>query len=495
MGVIIRQGLKHSIVTFISTLVGMISLIFIYTHFLKQTELGFFKYFLSTAQLIFPFILFGFGSVAIRFYSDFKTQSLRKNGFLFFLLAGPFLLFCIFLIGCFIFRDTFLQIIEHHDNKDLIIKNFPAIPFLIFAMLYNQLLTQYISNFKRIVVPEILNNLWLKIIAPLLAISCFLGYISFSNFIIGVVMAYFVTTFGLFFYLWKLGKLDLRPNFKLFSKNKFTLILNFAFFSVLSIASSLIATQIDTFMVGSLINADNAAIYVIALSIATVIGIPYRSINSIVSPIISESWVKNDTQNIHKLYRKSSLNLLIIGLLLLVLIWASVDFLFEIIPNGEVYALGKNIILILGLAKLVDMATSINYSIIIYSKYYRYNLYFGIVLAVLNIIFNVVFINLFGLIGVAIATLTSMTLFNLMKLIFVWFKFKMQPFSKEMMIVVIIGVLTYFITFLLPRFDSPFIDIIFNSLVIFLVYIPPILIFNLSPDFTMMSKKFLNKIL
>jgi len=494
MGIILRQGAKHSLITLGATIIGMVNALFIYTAVLTEEEIGLYQYLLMWGKFLAPFLLLGLAATSIKFFSAFQEKSERNNGFLFFLLGIPFLSFCIFSLICWLTQDSIFENIMNHENAALLNKYLPYTIFLIFALMFSSILTAYISNFKRIVVPEIFNNLWLKIAVPMLAIAYYYEYISLTIFILGIVLAYLFSTFALFVYLWKLGELDLKPNKQYFDRPLLKEIKSFASFSLLGGVGTLIATQIDTLMVGSLINLKTAGVYTIALHISAVIGIPFRSVFSITAPIVAESFNQKDMVNVEKLYHKSSLNLLVLGILILVGIWASVDLLFEIIPNGDKYIAGKYVILFLGLAKIIDMATSINTHIIIYSKHFRYNLYFSLVLALLNIIFNLIFIPQFGLIGVAIATLTSMFLLNLMKVLFVWAKFKMQPFSVNMFWVLAVGGIAYGLTLLLPKTENPFIDIIINSLVITFVYVPTILYFNLSDDLTKIKQELIKKV-
>jgi len=152
--------------------------------------------------------------------------------------------------------------------------------------------------------------------------------------------------------------------------------------------------QLDVFMVSILSDGElsDTGVYTIALFIANVVIIPSKAITAIAAPIISQSWTKNNTQKIQNIYRKSSLNGLIAGIFLMICIWLSIDDLFRIMPNGERYDGGKYVVLILGLTKLFDMATSVNQHVIGYSKYFRFNFYAVLILAILNIFSNYIFI-------------------------------------------------------------------------------------------------------
>lgn len=493
MGVIFRQGLKHSVVALVATILGMVNTLFIYTYVLTVEELGLYRYLLSIASLAVPFLLVGLDSVSVRFFPIITAKSKKDNGFLFFLLFFILLAFLLFFIGCMVFKEEIFASYANHPNAEVIHRYLFLVPILVFSILIANILTRYVANFKLIVVPEIINNLWLKVAIPLTAIIYFLGYISFFDFLVYATVIYGFSAIFLFAYLYYLGVLDLRPNFKLYDKKLVKDIYNFAGYSLLGGMGHMIATRIDTYMVGTLIDMGNVGVYTIALFIATVIGIPLKAVFSISSPIIADLMSKNKLVEVAELYKKTSLNLFVLGLLLLIGIWCSIDLLFEIMPNGETYKAGKYIVLILGLAQIINMVTGINAHIIVYSDLYRFSFYITLLLAFLNVIFNLLFIPIYGIVGVALATLSSMFLYNLIKHFFVLSKFKMQPLTWSMLGVVGIGLIAYGTTLILPKIGNPFLAIIVNSTVITLIYVPCILYFNLSEDLANLKNNFLKK--
>jgi len=482
MGVILRQGFKHTIIRLISTLVGMVNVLFLFTAFLSKEEFGLYQYLINTSLFIATFVSFGFTSVGIYFFSQFREQSEKNNGFLFFLLLIPTLVFLVFASICFLFQDSIYASYATHPDADLLFKYLKFTLILIFLIAIINVLTSYISNFKLIVVPEILNNLLLKVTIPIFATAYYFSYISFPYFIYGLVGCYFLSKLGLLIYLWYLGELNLKPNLTYLNKSTVKNISSYAFYTVLSGLGTFIATKIDIFMVGTLIDMQNTAIFTVALFISTVIGIPLQSIFKITSPIIASSFRTNDLEQINDLYKKTSLNLLIIGMLLTIGIWASIDYLFELIPNGTTYAVGKNIIFLLSIAKLVDMATGLNAHIIVYSKLYKLNFYFSLLLAILNIVLNLVLIPQYQIFGVALATFFSIVFFNLLKVGVVWKKLNMHPFSWNMLWVLLVGAVVYLSVFMLPVSNYPLLNIIFTSFYIGLVYLSSILLFKLSDD-------------
>jgi len=88
------------------------------------------------------------------------------------------------------------------------------------------------------------------------------------------------------------------------------------------------------------------------------------------------------------------------------------------------------------------------------------------------------------LIFTLIATAFSLILFNAFKLLFVYYKFNLIPFSIKTIYVFFIGLSIYGVTTILPTMQMPIVDIFFTSSIICLLFIPAILYFNISEDLT-----------
>jgi O-antigen/teichoic acid export membrane protein len=172
--------------------------------------------------------------------------------------------------------------------------------------------------------------------------------------------------------------------------------------------------------------------------------------------------------------------LLLIGLLLLIGIWGNVDNVFQIIPIK--YLPGKYVILLIGIASLFDIALGISPHIIVNSKYYRYLSYFLIFFAILLIITNYIFIPIYGIVGAALATLISKLIYNLIKFIFLYRKFKLLPFNYKIFLLYIIGFFAYWVSTILPQQPNYIVDILLRSSIITIIYVLPVYYFNISED-------------
>jgi len=483
MGVIQRQSIKHTLVTYVAVIFGVANRFFIYPATLTTEELGLITYLTDTAFLIAPFLMLGANSISVRFFPNFRNDSNGHNGLLVIVSLMCLVGFLIFLIIFLLFEDT---LFASREGNSLLGDYTYAILPITFSLVFMMALTNYIANFYRIVIPQAISNLT-KISVPALAILYFATIISLDWMILGIVLSYFLMLALTVFYLYQLGELTFLANTKFLSKSLVKEMGVYALYGILGGIGSAFVTRMDIYMVTSLTTLANAGIYSIPMMMAGVIEIPTKAINRIAGPILANAWRENNLEEIQTIYRKSSLNLLAVGILLFVAAWANIDSLFSLIPNSEDYIIGKYVFFWLGLGKLADMATGVNNQVVGYSKYFRFNFQSVIFLGVLTIGTNFLLIPRYGIVGAALASAISLAAYNLAKLLFIFYRFdRMQPFSSNSLWVILLGVVAYFIALLVPDFGDTVIlrllHIAVRSLIITALFMGSILYFKLSED-------------
>lgn len=491
MGVIKRQGIKNSIISYFGVLIGALNVLFIYP--LSDATLeayGLMRFLIDTSFLLLPFVLLGMNSLSVRFFPTFKTEDNSHNGFLPLLLlgasAGMFFFVLIFFLGENIWASTF------SDKKLIAEFFFYLIPFTCLMGLV-ELLTPYISNFHRIVVPAAL-SLLLKITMPAMILLFYFHYIDIDWIVKGVLINLIAVVALLFVYLKSLGQLNLKTNFKFLNKGLVKEMGKYAAFGVMGTLGSILATRIDTFMVGTMLGEMDTGVYAVMLFMAGVIDVPRIALSKITSPIVADSIKNEDLEHVEELYKKTSITLLILGGLLFIGILTNLKDLFTILPGGERFIPFYSLVFVLCIARLVDAATSINHQIIAFSKYFKFNFYAILFMSVFNIIANIIFIPKFNILGAAMATLFSLFLYNLIKGIYVYRKFKMHPFSQPSIWVLLIGAITFLLVYFIPSVGNIYLDMIIKTVVILLVYGGAVLYFRLSPDVNNMLMDALGKL-
>lgn len=486
MGIIRRQSIKNTIVSLVAAIVGAINMLFIYEILLEPEQLGKIKYLTATAFLLVPFVMLGISQTMLRFFPRFEDREKKHHGILgfgiFYALTG-YILYLLVTLICFDFLPDKFQ------------DNYPVISgILLFAVLMT-LLGAYLASLKRIVVPSIFNNLWIKIGVPILVVLYHFNFITFDELEWNLITVYAVATIGLLVYVRFMGQLFLKPNLSFLTPKLKSDIKAYTLYSTLGPMGAVLMTQIDQFMVTEILDYSDNGIYTMAVYFGSLFNIPMMSIFSIANPIISDSSDKGDADNIREIYSKSSINLLIIGLLGLMLIWINIDDIFSLMSKGDVYAQGKYVVLFLSTAKVIDMATSVNGAIIAHSKYFRFNLYAILLLGVLNIFANYFFIDSMGINGAAIATLSALTLFNLVKFLYVKKKFNMQPFTlNSVKVLLIFGVVFIVAMSFKISFDNLILSIIVRTLVVGFIFGLLIFTFKVSEDINALVQSIINKI-
>ncbi len=484
MGVVMRQGMKYTVVTYAFMIFSIVASLFLFP--LDVDLYGTFKFFVDTTSLILPFVLLGVTLVSVRYFPKFEKgvdrNSLLTNSAFIIVSLGIIFLATIGII----FKD---DLAELYVDKSKIIKIsdylWIFIPLAFLMALYRFLIVQ-ISNYKRIALPSLVQNSW-RVSLPIIFSLVFFKVISIQVGLLLLLFHYFLCLFVLLFVLNRLSRLKIIPLKKVFGFLKRKDVQTYGVYATITALGTNIAFKLDVLMLTTLLDTTNTGIYSIGNHIGSIIGVPAAAIMAIGGPVISQALKNNDREQVQSVYSRSSDILTIAGIFLTAGLSVIVFDLFSIMHEGEKLIQNGAIFVVACIAsvKLFDMITSINGHIISFSDFFKYNLYFLSLLAVLNIILNFIFIPKLGIKGAALSTLISLSLFNVLKLFFIKKYMKYWPFSWRTLLIVLIGGLAVSITFIVASwFDLPRVFAIFfkGSLVVLLIFVA-LYIPKISPDF------------
>ncbi|MEP0714233.1 MAG: polysaccharide biosynthesis C-terminal domain-containing protein, partial [Algoriphagus sp.] len=184
----------------------------------------------------------------------------------------------------------------------------------------------------------------------------------------------------------------------------------------------------------------------------------------------ADHFAKGNHEEINILYKQVSNRQLYICLLLFIGIWSNLDSLYYFIPNREIYATGKQVVLLIGMGKLFDVVFSVNSEILVFSKHYRFNLIATIGMSVLIIALNYLLIPIYGIDGAAMASAAVMFLYNFVKYLFLKIKLGFDPFSWETSRIILVGITACMPGYLNLFTESPVANMLFTSIAVVLVY-------------------------
>ncbi|MBP1165434.1 MULTISPECIES: lipopolysaccharide biosynthesis protein [unclassified Chryseobacterium] len=473
MSVVARQGFKYSIIGYIGFLLGTVSAIFIFPNDFEFY--GKLRYILPTAEMLVPFVVLGISYSNVKFFHTVEKDG-KKQNMLSLSLLTVFINFLIFTVVFFIL-PYFYPKFRHSEAwkiKEMIL---PLILILSFCAIFNK----YTSNYKRIVVSNIFDNLFPKI-ANLGAFCLFFFALSQNitaatsqtiayAFFFGI---FFLMLLGYIYYTNKLEKIQLDFNTDYFKKNNFWKdFFNYSFFGFLGTFGNYLA--INSFMIGEFMGMEEVGIYSVLYALISLISIPQLGLFNISAPIINKTLADGDMVELDRFHKKTSLTLYFLGAVLFSCIMVGFPYLTQFMPkNGIMLREYEPVVWIWGSAVLIDLATGFNGNIISLSKYYRFNILVMLLLAGLTIGLNYYFIKNtdLKLIGIALSTAISLTIYNVVKIIFNYIVFKVSPLSIEMIFVSIICTLAITVAIVLPNFDSNLLNLVYKpAVVLILIYV------------------------
>jgi O-antigen/teichoic acid export membrane protein len=494
MGIVLKQSFRNTIIIYGAFLIGGINTIVFYPRILESEFYGMVVFLLSASNLIMPLTAFGIQYSIVKFYSSYETKE-QKDKFLSSVIFLP--IFIALPIG--FFWDYFHEWIMIRVTKEnQIIENYTFFIYLIaIACAYFELFYSWTKVQLQTVFGNILKELWNRVVVMLLLLAVFFGFITKSEFILYLTVAYIIRAFLMMFYAFSIYL----PKFYYKLPDNFLEIIKYSGYIILAGSAGAILLDIDKIMILGKDTMDKAAYYTVAVFMGSFIEAPSRAMTQILQPLTSKSLNEFNTKEVENLYKKSSINLLLVGGLFFLLVNCGVSELFKLMPEKG-YAGGEYVVLMISLAKLYTMFLGSNGAIINNSKFYKVALPLALGMSICVYLLNKLFyFNLdLGTDSLALSTLITIILFNTVKLWFVYKKFTITPFTdkswKMAFIILFLFSVFYFWNFTISNiflldFDiSPIINIALKSILILVVYIFLVLKIKVSNEFDSLLKKY-----
>lgn len=464
MSVVARQGVKYSIIGYLGFLLGTFSAIFIFPY--DMEFYGKLRYILPTAEIIVPIIVFGLSFSNVKFFAKVNADGKHHNMLSLSLLA-VIINFLIVVGGFFLIAFWFpdFKKLEIWKMKNLIL---PLALVLALSSVFNKFLT----NYKRVVVPNIFENFVPKLAnLGAFCLFFFMGFAEKSAYGFFFMM-FVISLFGYGLYTNRLEKVKFDFDLGYFKKDNFYReILTYSLFGFLGNIGNYIAIKIDSYMIGEFISFEENGIYNNIYSIISLIVVPQMGLFNLSAPIINKVLANGDYNELDRFHKKTSLSLFFLGLVLFCCIAVGFPYLADFMKNGEDLRSSEPIVWVLGFAMLFDLATGFNGHIISLSRYYKFNIVVMLILAVLTITTNMLFLKHtdLGILGIAMAYAISLTLFNIIKIIFNYIKFKVFPLGIEMMYAMILGCISINVAILLPDLKLNILNLFYKPAVVLIV--------------------------
>jgi O-antigen/teichoic acid export membrane protein len=485
MGIVIKQSFINTLILFLGFAIGGLNVLFLYTHYLEEDYFGLITFLLSTANILMPMLVFGMQNTIIKFYSSYKTIQEQDS----FLVSTLFLPLFVIIPLAFIGTYVYSSIANWLSAENPLIKNYTYLIFIVavfmgyFEVFYAWTKVQFKSVFGNFI-----KEIFARVCTSFLLFAVYLGWLSNEEFIYGVVIVYGLRTLIMKLYAFYVY----RPKLIFKLPENLKEILSFSGYIIVAGSASGILLEIDKFMIPQMEQIAQVAYYSVGVYIASVIAIPTRAMQQITTPITAKEMNHNNMVEVEDLYKKTSLNLLIIGGLLFLLVNLNITDLYAIINKPE-FTNGIWIVFIISVAKLVELSLGTGNAILVNSKYYKIYFYFSIAMALSVIFLNKWLIHLIGINGAALATFIVIFLYSFIKIIYIKVKVNVQPFSLETL-KILLSVCLFYGVFNFWNFNyHPIVNIFLNSSLIIVLYMVVVNKLNISKDLKELVMKFLRK--
>jgi O-antigen/teichoic acid export membrane protein len=318
MGIIARQSIKGTIVTYLGVAIGFITTFFVLTRFLSAEEIGLARVLVDAATLFIGLAQLGTSSSIIRFYPYFKDKEQGDHGFFFWTLCVPFIGFLLFSL---IYWACSVPLCQWFSEKSpLFVDYYYMVLPIAFFMLYQTIFETNANVLMRIVVPRAVREVFVRIGMLVIYLLYAFRILSMDGFVIAISLVYALATLINIVYLWYEGRISLRVDWAFLRANKQVVrnYLLYTAFLVISAVAAVLAPTLSSFFITAKMGLNYTGIFAIATYISVMVSIPYRSVTAIASPQLSQTIKDKDTQGTSMLMKQCSNNLLLIGGFILV---------------------------------------------------------------------------------------------------------------------------------------------------------------------------------
>jgi O-antigen/teichoic acid export membrane protein len=485
MSSIRRQSIISSVVIYIGFAVGLLNTYF-FTRKGNFTEAdyGLITIFIAIATMMTSIASMGMPSFIFKFYpyyndnlpprrNDMITWSLLVSGIGFVLVTGAGL----------VLKNLVIQKFGAHSPL-LITYYYWIFPFGLGLTIYS-ILEAYTWSLGKPIAANFFREVQWRLLTTLLIVLFITHTIKdFDLFIRFYAFTYPGIAVSLFVYLLVTNKIHFTFKVSKVSRRFFKKILALcAFFYGGTLIFSL-SQVFDSIVIASVLDngLDKAGIFGLATIMTSVIQAPQRGIISASISHLSKAWKEKNMALLQKVYQRSSINQLIFACAIFLLIWMNLTDAINTFGLKPSYLDASWVFFVLGLTKIIDMGTGVNSQIIATSTFWKFELLSGIILLLIILPLTYILAKSYGIIGPAIGSLVSITIYNIIRIIFLWKKFRLFPLTIHSLQTILHAAACYGICYFAFREMHGFAGMFVRSLVFILLYATGTIYMKLSPD-------------
>ena len=461
MNMITSQSSKNLLSIMFAFCIGAVNTLILYPHFFGASNQGLVVFLLSSSNLLMPLIGFGVAQTVIKFHSGYAKH--ERQNFLSFIVIVPLLVVLPFGFLAIYFHNTIATLLS---VKNPIIAHYTWVIFAVaFATAYFEIFYSWARVHFKSVTGNIFKEIYPRFIIFVLLLAYEVEVINLDQFFILLVALYYLRMLMMMFIAFRIQP----PTISFKAPKNVSELLRYSFYLVLAASAGSLIIDIDKFMLPQYKTIAQTAFYSVGIFTATLIEVPGRALFQILNPLIAKAINNQNNAHLIKLYKDSSINLLLLGGWFFLLVNGSINALFDLI-QVDGYETAALVVLMISFAKLIVMSSGASNTMLLNSKQYRISLTLTICMAVFVYIGNRLSIPVYGINGAALSTLVVLVIFTYVRMAFVYRYFGVYPYSiSTLKAFVIIGLL-FAASSTLQLNIHPLASIVLKSILITLVY-------------------------
>jgi len=485
MSTIRRQSIISSVVIYIGFAVGLLN-IYLFTKqgLFTDQEFGLYNAFIAIATSMMAFANLAMPAYIYKFFPYYHDHlPVKKNDMITWALTVSTIGYLFVIVAGIIFKGlVFRKYIEHSPE---VVTYYNWIFVLGFGLTIYTVLEAYAWQWHRSILTNFLREVQWRLFTTIIILLFLFGVIrDFDLFIKCFSFSYPCIALMLFLYLVLTKKIHFTFRLSKVTRRFFKNILKLCSFIYAGSLIVIISQVFDSLVIGAVLTDALAklAVYSVAQNISSIIQAPQRGIISASVAHLSKAWKDKRIATIQRIYQRSSINQLIFSCGLYVLIVINFIDAVNSFHLKESYLNGFYVFILLGATKIVDMGTGVNAQIIGTSTYWRFEMVSGMILLSLMLPLNYILTKQYDIVGTAFAGLISITIYNSIRIIFLWKKFHLFPFTLQSVYTLVLAGACFMICYFAFLNIHGFIGLIVRSIVICILYGAGTIYLRLSPD-------------
>jgi O-antigen/teichoic acid export membrane protein len=493
MGKIQSHSIRSSALIMVGFAIGAVNMLVLAPKYLGPELLGLTRVITDAGITLATLATFGSIPVIYKFFPFYKSYLSKEKNDLPFItglvcLAG----FGIVCLTGWLADDLIVR--KYSERAPLFVHyKWLVYPFCFFMMCF-MWLESFAWSFQKSVLSNALREILPRVFFSVLMGLFITALISVDGFVFLFSLSYILPVIILFFVLRRTGSFLFNKQISPVTNRLGSRMVNFGLFIFGAHFLNLLSRTIDTFILAAKGDRGlvDTAVFTIATYIVTLMEVPQRSINSVTIPILAEAWKDRNMNRISSIYKKSVETMMVIGLGMFSLMWLNVHNLASFL--GKDFSGVELVVLFMGIGKLFDLCTGANGLIIGTSSYWKVDFLTNVIYTIIALPLNYFLISYFGLMGAAYSGLISIVLFNLMRLLFLYFKFGMQPYTLRSLATVLTVAGLVLLVYQIPKQPNFIVDTAIRSSVYLLFFVPAIYFIKTSEEVNTLIIKYLKKI-